>query len=297
MTSSAPEAGADPLAAVAGWPVEAAVIVIDRQAGPVAGTGPLGRSFPWASVTKPLTALATLVAVEEGVVHLDGEAGPPGATIRHLLAHASGLHPDTDTVLAPPGQRRIYSNRGFEVLADTVATAAGMPFGVYLREAVLDPLGMGRTSLCGSPASGAEGPAEDLALLAGEWIRPRLVDPATLAQARSVAFPGLAGVLPGYGRHAPNDWGLGVELRGDKRPHWTGRSNSPATFGHFGRAGSYLWVDPVAGLACVELADTPWGPWAVEAWPTLADAVVARWGAGAATRCAGNGPRPRTAQR
>ena len=68
---------------------------------------------------------------------------------------------------------------------------------------------------------------------------------------QGLAFPGLAGVLPGFGRFEPNDWGLGFELRDDKRPHWTGTGNSPRTFGHFGAAGTFLWVDPDAGLACV----------------------------------------------
>jgi CubicO group peptidase (beta-lactamase class C family) len=90
-----------------------------------------------------------------------------------------------------------------------------------------------------------------------------------------VHFPGLAGVLPGFQRFDPCDWGLGVEIRGSKQPHWTGPANSPATFGHFGRSGSFLWVDPVAGRACVGLADRPFGPWAARAWPVLADAVVA----------------------
>ena len=66
--------------------------------------GPTGRRFPWASVTKVLTALAVWVAVEEGTVAWDDPAGPLGATmVAHLLAHASGLAPDGDTVLAPPG--------------------------------------------------------------------------------------------------------------------------------------------------------------------------------------------------
>jgi CubicO group peptidase (beta-lactamase class C family) len=53
--------------------------------------------------------------------------------------------------------------------------------------------------------------------------------------------------------------------------------NSPATFGHFGSkpgSATFLWVDPEAGLACAALADTDFGPWAIEAWPPLADAVL-----------------------
>ncbi len=90
-----------------------------------------------------------------------------------------------------------------------------------------------------------------------------------------MAFPGLAGVLPGFGRQDPNDWGLGFELRDRKRPHWTGASNSERTFGHFGASGTFLWVDPVAGVACGCLTEREFGDWAKEAWPRLADAVLA----------------------
>ena len=89
-----------------------------------------------------------------------------------------------------------------------------------------------------------------------------------------MAFPGLAGVLPGFGRFDPCDWGLGFELRDAKDPHWTGRRNSPATFGHFGQSGSFLWVDPAVGVACGALGDGAFGPWAARAWPRLADAVL-----------------------
>jgi CubicO group peptidase (beta-lactamase class C family) len=76
----------------------------------------------------------------------------------------------------------------------------------------------------------------------------------------------------------PNDWGLGFELRDKKRPHWTGERNSPRTFGHFGQSGSFLWVDPEAGLACACLADRGFGDWAKEAWPRLSDAILAELG-------------------
>jgi CubicO group peptidase (beta-lactamase class C family) len=262
----------DPLHLVAGWPVRAAVAVLD-DAG-VRTVGPADEPFPWASVTKLVAALAVLVAVEEGVVGLDDPAGPEGATLRHLLAHASGLEPDGDRVLARPATRRIYSNRGIEMALDHVAEAADIAWSAYLREGVLEPLGMEDTVVEGSPAWGATGPLHDLVLLAGELRQPTLVAPATLALATAAAWPGLPGVLPGFGWQAANDWGLGIEVRAGKHPHWTGKTNSAATYGHFGRSGSFLWVDPVAGTACAGLADTPFGPWASRAWPELADAVL-----------------------
>jgi CubicO group peptidase (beta-lactamase class C family) len=259
---------------VEAWPVGRAAVGVARAPGAVATTGDAGAEFAWASVTKPVTALATLVAAEEGTVDLDEPAGPPGSTIRHLLAHAAGLPLDAGAPLAKPETRRIYSNAGFEALADTVAGRAEMPFTEYLRQAVVEPLTL-TARLEGSPASGMSGTLEDLLALGRELLEPTLVSTETLREATEVAFPGLAGVLPGYGRMEPNDWGLGFELRDEKRPHWTGERNSPRTFGHFGRSGSFLWVDPEAGLACACLADTPFGDWAKEAWPRLADAVVA----------------------
>jgi CubicO group peptidase (beta-lactamase class C family) len=237
------------------------------------------RPFAWASVSKLAVTLAVLVAVEEGTVALDEPAGPPGSTVRHLLAHASGLAPDAPVPITAPGRRRIYSNAGFEVLADHVALRSGMAFADYVAAGVLDPLGMDATALApeASPASGVVGPLADLLALSAELLRPALVSGATLAGARAVAFPGLAGVLPGFGRYDPCDWGLGFELKDAKVPHWTGAANSAATFGHFGRSGTFCWVDPDAGVSCAALTDHEFGPWAVEAWPALADAVLAEW--------------------
>jgi CubicO group peptidase (beta-lactamase class C family) len=166
---------------------------------------------------------------------------------------------------------------GFEILAELVGRRAGMAFEAYLAAGVTEPLGMGRTGLGAgaSPAWGASGPVEDLGRLAGELLRPRLISSETLERARRVAFPGLAGVVPGVGWFEHCDWGLGFEVRDGKRPHWTGASTSPETFGHFGRSGGFCWVDPVAEVACVGLTDRPFGRWALEAWPRLADAVLA----------------------
>lgn len=259
------------------WPAEhVAVSLIDADGSELGSFGPQDLVFRLASVTKLLTAYAVLIAVEEGAVEWDHPAGPPGSTVRHLIAHASGLAFDSDAVQARPGSRRIYSNTGFAVLADTVAKASGMSFADYLTEAVLTPLGMRRTRLDGSAGAGGVSTCADMRRFAAELQKPRLVDQRTLTEAtRETAFPGLDGVLPGFGRQKPNDWGLGFELRDHKDPHWTGRRSSPATFGHFGQSGTFLWVDPVARLACVTLTDLAFGEWAARAWPAFTDAVLA----------------------
>ncbi|HMC36479.1 MAG TPA: serine hydrolase domain-containing protein [Actinomycetota bacterium] len=282
MTGFAGEHGlsgeVDDLASLlADWPVQKASVGVthsDRTLG-------LAGDPEWvtriASVAKLLVGMAALVAVEEGTIHLDEPAGPEGSTVRHLLAHASGLAFDGDAVLAPPGRRRIYSNTGIERFADHLAANAGMSFDEYLRVGVLEPLGMRRTELRGSPAHAVWSTVSDLLAFSRELLQPSLVSAATLVEATRPQFPDLAGMLPDIGRFDPNPWGLTFEIRDHKQPHWTGRRNSPSTFGHFGGTGSFLWVDPKAGLATVALADRDFGPWSLEAWPPFSDAVLERY--------------------
>jgi CubicO group peptidase (beta-lactamase class C family) len=265
----------DALRQVEHWPATTVAVGIVRGGEEVAARGLREQVFRWASVTKLATALAVLVAAEEGSVDLDQSAGPEGSTVRHLLAHASGLPFDASAraPIAKPGERRIYSNAGFEVLGEVVAEAAEMPFAEYLAAAVFGPLGMA-AALNGSPSADVQGTLDDLLRLASELQRPRLVAPETLAEATSVQFPRLGGVLPDFGRMDPNDWGLGFELRDAKGPHWTGTRNSPRTFGHFGGSGTFLWVDPDADVALACLTDLDFGPWAKQAWPRLSNAVL-----------------------
>jgi CubicO group peptidase (beta-lactamase class C family) len=271
----------EPLRQTDHWPARTVAVGVVGRAGELGRHGEVDRVLPWASVTKPVTALGVLVALEEGIVDLDEQAGPSGSTVRHLLAHASGLPPDAGPPLGPPGRRRIYSNHGFDVLSDVVADRSGMQFAEYLTAGVLEPLGLG-AELRGSAASGLSGTLTDLLAVGRELLEPSLVAPETLAEATTVAFPGLDGVLPGFGRMEPNDWGLGFELRAGKEPHWTGTRNSPRTFGHFGASGTFLWVDPDAGIACACLTDLDFGDWAREAWPRLSDAVLSAPGNGQA---------------
>jgi CubicO group peptidase (beta-lactamase class C family) len=263
------------LARIDDWGADRAAAVLVRAGGETSRHGDAEQVFRWASVTKLVTAYSLLVAVEEGTVDLDDPAGPPGSTIRHLAAHASGLPFEGEgPPIARPAQRRIYSNPGYEALAEAIGAAARMSFGDYLRAAVCDPLGLAG-DLRGSPAADYFGPLADLVTFAGELLRPSLIAPETLAEATSVHFPGLGGVLPGFGRWEPNDWGLGFELKDEKQPHWTGSRNSPGTFGHFGGSGTFLWVDPQLDAALGCLSDREFGDWALEEWPRLSDAVIA----------------------
>ena len=267
---------------LADWPVPTSAAAVVGPSGILAQYGDVDQAFALASVTKPLVARAAQVAIEEGVVELDTPAGPSGSTVRHLLAHTSGLSMRSADVIAAPGTRRVYSNSGFGVLARTVTQASDIEFTDYLREAVFEPLGMSSSSLAGGADAagfGVTSSVADLAVFAGELLRPTLVSAELHAAATTVQFPGLDGVLPGFGVQRPNDWGLGFELRDGKSPHWTGASNSGATYGHFGQTGTFLWVDPAADLALVVLTDRDFDNWAHPLWPAVSDGVLREFGA------------------
>jgi len=268
------------LDAIADWPVPNAAAAVVDASGVLAQFGDQTREFALASVTKPLVARAAHIAVEEGVLDLDTAAGPPGSTVRHLLAHASGLSMRSAERVNEPGSRRVYSNYGFQVLAEAVQDKSGIEFGRYLHDAVFEPLSMARTRLDGGAevsGFGATSTLADLVRFARDLLRPMTVAAQTHADATTVQFPGLDGVLPGFGVQRPNDWGLGFEIRARKSPHWTGSKNSAATYGHFGQTGTLLWVDPAADLALVVLTDRSFDDWARKRWPQLSDTVLAEF--------------------
>ncbi|QEN13725.1 serine hydrolase domain-containing protein [Mycolicibacterium sp. ELW1] len=272
---------ATPLDSIADWPVSAAAAAVVGATGVLAEYGDVTHQFRLASVTKPLSARAAQVAIEEGVVELDTPAGPPGSTVRHLLSHASGLAMHSAELMAEPGKRRVYSNYGFQVLAETIEQNSGIEFGRYLAEAVFEPLGMTASRLDGgAEAAGFGGlsTVADLAAFAADLLVPKTVSAELHEQAISVQFPGLTGVLPGFGVQRPNDWGLGFEIRDDKSPHWTGFENSPRTFGHFGQTGTFIWVEPELALSLVVLTDRDFDEWAKPVWRAISDEVLREYG-------------------
>lgn len=267
------------------WPVDnvAAAVIAGGAGGEVTTHGDTAKVFPLASVTKPLSAYGFLMAIEEGIFELDTPLGPEGATVRHLLAHASGLASQSDEVERPPADRRIYSAKvGFDILADTVSQEAGMSFAEYLSLGVFEPLGMTSTKLDGSAGSGAESNVDDLIIFVRELLAPKLLAEETVREAFTPQFPDLRGIVPGYGMQKPNPWGLGFEIKGSKSEHWTGPSMPADTVGHFGMTGTYLWAVPSwadaagAGTGMVVLTDRDFGDWAKPLWSETNEAVFGK---------------------
>lgn len=261
------------------WPADPVAAAVTDARRTLAGAGPTDAVLAFASVTKPLAAYAVLVAVQDGALHLDEpvavDDAPDGITVRHLLAHGSGLPLDRGGLIGAPGRKRIYSNWGYEILGDLVGQRTGTAFAEHLDAEVLGPLGMDATVLDGSPAHAARGSVDDLLRFVRELLDPTLLDDDLHRTATDVVFDGLDGVVPGFGRQSPCDWGLGFEIRADKDPHWTGSALPPTTFGHFGRSGSFFWVDRTRGVGAATLSGREFDTWAKEAWPPFNDAIVA----------------------
>ena len=243
----------------------------------VATHGEIDRVFRLASISKVITAWTCLIAVEEGSVSLDDAVGPPGSTLRHCLAHAAGYGFDTSSPIMGVGKRRIYSNTGIETAAKHVAERTGLMFADYMNEAIFEPLAMHDTSLKASPAYAVFSTIHDMTLFMKELMSPTLISHATAQDAITVQYPELGGVIPGLGSYKPNPWGLGIEIRDGKQPHWTGTLNSPQTFGHFGGSGTMMWIDPKINTGLIALTDLDFDKWpseALTAWSSLSDAVI-----------------------
>jgi CubicO group peptidase (beta-lactamase class C family) len=144
----------------------------------------LSSKFRLASLSKQFTAAAILRLQDEDRLSVDDPvcrwiqpcpvAWAP-VRIHHLISHTSGI-PDlmqrpgwgvrrtTPATMAEltaesagysltfqPGSELRYSNAGFNLAADIVERASGMPFGDYLKTAFFEPLGMADTGLGDAP--------------------------------------------------------------------------------------------------------------------------------------------------
>jgi CubicO group peptidase (beta-lactamase class C family) len=140
-----------------------------------AGDGDLAQQYRVGSITKTMTAVAVLQLRDEGLLELDQpigrfvpETGYAHSTVRSLLSHTSGMQsepvgswwersPGTDFdalveandgsgAVAGAGEFYHYSNLGFAMLGEAVARLRGVPWWDVVRDRLLDPLGMTRTT-------------------------------------------------------------------------------------------------------------------------------------------------------
>ena len=210
-------------------------------------------------------------------------------------------------VSRPPRSRVTYSNVGIGLLAVIVERRTGMSFADGLAELVLDPLGikgflgteppLPPASIAGDFGEHRSTPLEPInsrfwRSLALPW--GGLVTDAAGALRLVRAFAGIPhGFLPGDllaeavrnqasgvgGGFFPPltwpecPWGLGVEVRGAKSPHWTPASASPASFGHVGSSGCLAWADPDNHVAWVMLGTRNFLGW-WESWAAIGEALV-----------------------
>ncbi|MDK8499695.1 serine hydrolase domain-containing protein [Corynebacterium pseudodiphtheriticum] len=258
---------------IADWPVDnvAAALVRDGELAHTLGDDE--HVFAVASVTKPVAAYGFAMAVEEGVFEWDTPVGPEGSTVRHLLAHASGIGKDAANPDRAPEDRRIYSSAGFEVLQEKLEEETGMDFAEYLKLGLFEPLGMNNTVLKGSSGYALETTVADLARFAQEVLEPSLLDPSTVKEMLTPQFADLRGIVPGYGMQKPCVWGLGFEIHGTKDPHWMGAALPDNAVGHFGMYGSYMWLLPDEKIALLALTDKDFGEWAKPLWAETNDAI------------------------
>jgi CubicO group peptidase (beta-lactamase class C family) len=213
-----------------------------------------------------------------------------------------------------PGNELRYSNVGYGVIARLTEQISGQqiwqtarsrvfePLGI--REIVADPAGLtlGRVAHLADtnhpgtdietynsaywrglalPWGGLFGTPRDAVRLAAAFLPSGgrfLSEAATslMTSDQTMGVPG--GVESAKVRWDSGRWGLGWEVKGEKRRHWTGDFTSPRTFCHFGHAGTLLWGDPERDIALAVFANRTvthmWG-FILPRWARLSNAVIA----------------------
>ncbi len=217
--------------------------------------------------------------------------------------------------VVPPGSKVEYSNVGYGLLGLVIEEVSRKPFATFMREHVFAPSGLDDTWLAppdhlfprivrvdgtfdrGSsterfnstyarrrthPAGSVIATARDVArffqmfLDNGVVEGRQVISPATARLMITNHTAGLRGGIEGFMTWDDCAWGLGFDLRGNKRPHFSGEFTSPGAFGHTGVSGVFAWADPEIDLVCVMLANrTLFNAWNTSRWSRFSTAVVA----------------------
>lgn len=213
-----------------------------------------------------------------------------------------------------PGERVRYSNTGYGVLTRLVENLTDEPFWDVARTNVFDRLGLSDIVAQPGPelaprlaiVGDANQPGTELETYNSPYWRslavpwgglyatptaavqfaaaflaggPRCLSEASVQAMTTDQAQGVSGgVESGRVSWDVAHWGLGWEVKGTKRRHWTGELTSPRTFCHFGHAGTLLWADPERDLALAVFSNravTRMWTFILPRWARLSNAVVA----------------------
>jgi beta-lactamase class C len=279
------------------------------RAGPTAGAD---------GVDAALERQRPTIGARQLLCHVSGlpeDLGPrearyqEGATIETVIDRMCRL-----PLQSAPGNELRYSNAGYGVIARLTEHISGQPFWQAARNRVFEPLGiqeiiadpaglalervahLADTSHTGTdietynsaywrglalPWGGLFSTPRDAVRFAASFLPSGerfLSEAATSLMTidQTMGVPG--GVESAKVRWDPGRWGLGWEVKGEKRRHWTGDLTSPRTFCHFGHAGTLLWGDPDRDIALAVFANRTvtqmWG-FILPRWARLSNAVIA----------------------
>tara|TARA_B100000029_G_scaffold464835_1_gene499054 strand:- start:381 stop:1511 length:1131 start_codon:yes stop_codon:yes gene_type:complete len=288
--------------------------------------------FLIASITKPIVVMSALLLVERGEVRLDdrvsrflpefGNNGKNGTRVRHLMTHTSGL-PDMlpenrelreagaglDEFVRltcgvkpdfKPGRGVQYQSMGVGVLGELITRVTGLTCGEWLRQQVLDKLGLHSTRL-GAPDEWFDGEHPVVGRIAeirtpeeqdgADWNWNRrywrqlgapwgglLTTPRELGAIGRMMLEGGCGVVSPASIAAATKnqlaamkdvpkthrrckpWGLGWRLNWPATSANFGDLLGPRTYGHWGATGTLMWIDPDSDTVCVILTTQPQEP-------------------------------------
>lgn len=302
-------------------------LTYDADAPPVTA----GTLYDLASLTKVIaTTTMAMILVDEGKLDLDRPVrdflpdfhgpGKDAVTVRHLLTHSSGLpavaplykeiqgkkaylqHIQAMDLEYPPGSRSVYSDLGIILLGEILEQTAGQSLETFVRERVLDPLGM-RDTMFRPPAKLRPRVAPtEFDPWRGRLIQGEVHDENTFALGGIAPHAGLFGTAPDLARFAqmlltgqrivsrktidlfthragiPNsDRALGWDTKSAEGSS-AGTLFSRRSFGHTGFTGTSIWMDPERNLFVILLTNrvhpTRENNLIREVRPAVADAVV-----------------------
>ncbi len=267
--------------------------------------------FDMASLTKPMaTATSIMLLVERGQVRLRNpvveylpEFAPHGKdeiTIEHLLTHQGGLVPDNALadyqhgveeawqriwglkLRYPVGEKFVYTDVGFLVLAKVVERVTGQNVAEFAAENVYRPLGMDETGYL--PGEALRARAATTEQRDGEWLRGVVHDPRAallngiaghaglFSTANDMALyanmmlsRGTVGNTQIFSPHTIAEMTRARDVAGHKRGlGWDMRSKyssnrgelcSLRAFGHGGFTGTAMWIDPELDLFVIFLSN------------------------------------------